>query len=134
MGEYSVEKEKKKRCCLNCHYLSKHYYSANMDVLDFRTWNEAERSQRIVKNAKVVCAESEWSKEDEDDWKSSHRNLLTIDRSECTSYEEFDNENRSAYIERFRQAKKEKRDRNRYMILAIIGLAGLVISWIGLYR
>ena len=134
MGELYSKKDKKRRCCLDCHYLTVHYYSGDMRKIHHRTWNEAERLNATVEGGRVICAEDEWSKEEEDDWSPEQGNTLTKDRSECPGFEKYRSENRYAYIERFRQIKKENIDKRRFVILAVIGLASLLVGAFAMCR
>lgn len=134
MGEYSVEKEKKGRCCVNCHYLSVYDRYPDQKRVLHRTWYESERTKLKVLVGDGFCAKGEWSQKDIWNLVSGQKDILTMDRNECPSFETYSNENRHLDIERFLQAKKVKTDRNRFVILAVIGLAALIISWIGLYR
>ena len=127
MGELTFS-EDKKLCCLDCHNLTVHYYSGDLRKIDHRTWNETERFNSTVDGGRVICAEDEWSKEEEDEWSPQDRNTLTKDRSECPSYEEYIRENRYSYIERYRQLKKDNIDKRRFVILAVIGLASIFVG------
>ena len=134
MGELYLKKEKKRRCCLNCHYLSVYDRYPDQRTVLHRTWYETERTKLEVLVGDGFCAKGEWSPTDIWNLLKGQKELLTTDRYDCPSFEKFNSENRYLDIERFLQAKKGKTDRNRFVILAVIGLAGLFISWIGLFR
>lgn len=135
MGELSRREEEKKRCCLDCHNLSRHFSDLNTNKIQHRTWNEFERSEMKLKyGARVICAEDEWSGEEIDSWESQDKNVLTKDRSNCPSFDQYKHENRYSYIERYRQIKKETTDKRRFLILAAIGLATLLVGVIAMCR
>ena len=133
MGDLFLRKETETQCCLDCHYLSK-YNQLNAlqgGEVVLLTWNCKERSDLSVesgRNLLATCAKEEWTV-------SSRRNVadtITQDRRTCVSFANYENEPRFRRVARFQRIKteerKEKVDKRRFVILVLIGVAGLIIG------
>ena len=94
MGERYFRNEKKSRCCLDCHYLSKyHQLKALLEGGEtvFVTWNEKERLNLSVepgKDWRSICAKEEWNEEE----KRNMDDTIKRDRSKCVSFANYEKE------------------------------------------
>lgn len=133
MGELFLMKESKSRCCLDCHYLSK-YNQLNAlqgGEVVLKTWNSKERSNLSPESGKslvATCAKEEWI----DKAQNSVADTIQRDRSNCVSFADFEDEPRFERVARFQRVKseerKEKIDKRRFVVLVLIGVAGLIIG------